>query len=125
MDTHTTPQNNGIELNRRDINIRQVYVTIRHITSESDENYKEISIMVLIFVDKDSNMNMTKVHSSSAFHFCLPHVVQFRKISKAITNLIFKKVLLLFITSRGYMLVNKRALVGRLSTLSMAKRIRC
>lgn len=60
MDTHTTPQNNGIELNRRDINIRQVYVTIRHITSESDENYKEISIMVLIFVDKDSNMNMTK-----------------------------------------------------------------
>ena len=40
MDTHTTPQNNGIELNRRDINIRQVYVTIRHITSESDENYK-------------------------------------------------------------------------------------
>lgn len=30
------------------------------------------------------------MHSSSAFHFCLPHVVQFRKISKAITNLIFK-----------------------------------
>lgn len=85
------PKINRIKLNRRDINIRQVYVTIRHIASESDENYKEISIMVLIFVDKDSNMNMTKVHSSSAFHFCLPHVVQFRKISKAITNLIFKK----------------------------------
>lgn len=43
------PKINGIELNKRDINIRQVYVTIRHITSESDENYKEISIMVLIF----------------------------------------------------------------------------
>jgi len=54
------PKINGIELNKRDINIRQVYVTIRHIASESDENYKEISIMVLIFVDKDSNMNMTK-----------------------------------------------------------------
>lgn len=54
------PKINGIELNKRDINIRQVYVTIRHITSESDENYKEISIMALIFVDKDSNMNMTK-----------------------------------------------------------------
>ncbi|QKI62486.1 hypothetical protein F7O57_24090 [Escherichia coli] len=54
------PKINRIKLNRRDINIRQVYVTIRHIASESDENYKEISIMVLIFVDKDSNMNMTK-----------------------------------------------------------------
>lgn len=81
--------------------------------------------MVLIFVDKDSNMNMTKGALILSLSFCLPHVVQFRKISKAITNLIFKKVLLLFITSRGYMLVNKRALVGRLSTLSMAKRIRC
>ncbi|WP_214278240.1 hypothetical protein, partial [Escherichia coli] len=48
------PKINRIKLNRRDINIRQVYVTIRHIASESDENYKEISIMVLIFVDKDS-----------------------------------------------------------------------
>ncbi|CSG20578.1 Outer membrane protein induced after carbon starvation [Shigella sonnei] len=36
------PKINGIELNKRDINIRQVYVTIRHIASESDENYKEI-----------------------------------------------------------------------------------
>lgn len=119
------PKINRIKLNRRDINIRQVYVTIRHIASESDENYKEISIMVLIFVDKDSNMNMTKGALILSLSFCLPHVVQFRKISKAITNLIFKKVLLLFITSRGYMLVNKRALAGRLSTLSMAKRIRC
>ena len=51
MDTHTTPQNNGIELNRRDINIRQVYVTIRHITSESDENYKEIARKTLGLVE--------------------------------------------------------------------------
>lgn len=47
--------------------------------------------MVLIFVDKDSNMNMTKGALILSLSFCLPHVVQFRKISKAITNLIFKK----------------------------------
>ena len=34
------PKINWAQLNRRDINIRQVYVTIRHIASESDENYK-------------------------------------------------------------------------------------
>ena len=55
------PKINGIELNKRDINIRQVYVTIRHIASESDENYKEISIMVLIFVDKDSRSEERRV----------------------------------------------------------------
>ena len=81
--------------------------------------------MVLIFVDKDSNMNMTKGALILSLSFLLAACSSIRKISKAITNLIFKKVLLLFITSRGYMLVNKRALVGRLSTLSMAKRIRC
>ncbi|MCQ5003283.1 hypothetical protein NE699_25305, partial [Escherichia coli] len=53
------PKINRINLKRRDINFRQVYVTIRHIASESDEKYNEISIMVLIFVDKDSKMKMT------------------------------------------------------------------
>ena len=46
------------------------------------------------------------MHSYSAFHFCLPHVVQFRKISKAITNLIFKKVLLLFIGGKVINVIN-------------------
>ncbi len=36
-------------------------------------------------------MNMTKGALILSLSFCLPHVVQFRKISKAITNLIFKK----------------------------------
>ena len=129
MDTHATPQNNGIELNRRDINIRQVYVTIRHIASESDENYKEISIMVLIFVDKDSNMNMTKGALILSLSFLLAACSSIPQNIKGNNQPDIQKsfvaVHLLFITSRGYMLVNKRALVGRLSTLSMAKRIRC
>ena len=70
-------------------------------------------------------MNMTKGALILSLSFLLAACSSIPQISKAITNLIFKKVLLLFITSRGYMLVNKRALVGRLSTLSMAKRIRC
>lgn len=119
------PKINRIKLNRRDINIRQVYVTIRHIASESDENYKEISIMVLIFVDKDSNMNMTKGALILSLSFLLAACSSIPQNIKGNNQPDIQKVLLLFITSRGYMLVNKRALVGRLSTLSMAKRIRC
>ena len=36
--------------------------------------------MVLIFVDKDSNMNMTKGALILSLSFCLPHVVQFQNI---------------------------------------------
>ena len=35
------PKLTELNINRRDINIRQVYVTIRHIASESDETIKK------------------------------------------------------------------------------------
>lgn len=99
------PKINRIKLNRRDINIRQVYVTIRHIASESDENYKEISIMVLIFVDKDSNMNMTKGALILSLSFLLAACSSIPQNIKGNNQPDIQKVLLLFITSRGYMLV--------------------
>lgn len=81
--------------------------------------------MALIFVDKDSNMNMTKGALILSLSFLLAACSSIPQNIKGNNQPDIQKVLLLFITSRGYMLVNKRALVGRLSTLSMAKRIRC
>ncbi len=94
------PKINRIKLNRRDINIRQVYVTIRHIASESDENYKEISIMVLIFVDKDSALNMTKGALILSLSFLLAACSSIPQNIKGNNQPDIQKVLLLFITSR-------------------------